>query len=110
MLFSSKVHYPNATPLYFKSDGMVTVGTPESPVTSLYCNHDRVLAFHPMGASSISFASEGDQVSEYALLQGLGCCVEGVNLIGEVSYKFRVLSIMPHIGQIIILKYLCHKS
>ncbi len=83
MLFSCKVHYPNATPLYFKSDGMVTVGTPESPVTSLYCNHDRVLAFHPMGASSISFASEGDQVSEYALLQGLGCCVEGVNLAPE---------------------------
>lgn len=83
MIDYCRVLYSNATPLYFKTEGIVTVGAPESPVTTLYRNHDRVLAFHPMGASSISFSPDGDQVTDYPLLQGIGCCVEGVNLAPE---------------------------
>lgn len=83
MISFCKVFYPDATPLYFKNEGIVTVGAPESPVTTLYRDHDRVLAFHPMGASSISFDADGDQVTDYPLLQGIGCCVEGVNLSPE---------------------------
>ncbi len=83
MISFCKVFYSDATPLYFKNEGIVTVGAPESPVTTLYRNHDRVLAFHPMGASSISFDADSDQVTEYPLLQGIGCCVEGVNLSPE---------------------------
>lgn len=83
MIDYCKVFYSNATPLYFKSEGIVTVGAPESPVTTLYRDHDRILAFHPMGASSISFSPDGDEVSDYPLLRGIGCCVEGVSLAPE---------------------------
>ena len=83
MLNFCKVHYPSATPLYFKSTGRLTVGAPEAPVTALCRNHDRVLAFHPMGASSISFDPESDRVTEYPLLQGLGCCVRSIGLSPE---------------------------
>lgn len=77
---SCRVFYPNATPLYFTANGRVSAGTPESPVTALYQNHNRVLAFHGTGAASISFDPESDLVSVYPLLRGIGCCVNGVDL------------------------------
>ena len=80
---SCRVFYPQATPLYFTANGHVSVGTPESPVTALYQNHDRVLAFHGMGAASITFDPESDRVSLYPLLRGIGCCVNGVDLSSD---------------------------
>lgn len=83
MLSTCKVFYPDVTPLYFTANGSVSVGTPDTPVTSLYRNHDRVLAFHKTGASSISFDADSDRVSVYPLLRGVGCCVPGVDLTPE---------------------------
>ena len=83
MVNACKVFYSDATPLYFKSDGIILVGAPDAPVTTLYRNHDRVLAFHAMGASSITFDPDGDGATDYPLLRGVGCCVNGVELSPE---------------------------
>lgn len=83
MISFCNVFYSDATPLYFQSSGMITVGAPDTPVTTLYRNHDRVLAFHALGATSIAFDSEGDGVTDYPLLRGVGCCVNGVDLSPE---------------------------
>lgn len=83
MQSSCNVFYPDTPPLYFTSDGLVNVGTPESPVTALYRNHDRILAFHKTGAVSVNFDPENDSISVYPLLRGIGCCVNGVDLSVE---------------------------
>lgn len=73
MINASKAIYSDSDPLYFTNDTLLTLGDAEHPITSLYRNHGRVLAFHKAGAYSLSFATDGDTVESYPLLYGMGC-------------------------------------
>ncbi|MBQ7347180.1 MAG: hypothetical protein IJW55_04425 [Clostridia bacterium] len=73
MLNACKVAYTDADPLYCKASGVLTVGDRLHPVTTLCHDRDRILAFHALGAASVTLSEEDDTVDSYALLRGVGC-------------------------------------
>ncbi len=80
VLNGSRAFYPDSDPLYFKSEGVLTVGDAEHPVTSFFAERDRVLAFWARGASVIHPAPEGDTVECYPLPLEMGCTASDLNL------------------------------
>ncbi len=79
-LNGSLAYYPDSDPLYFKSDGVLTVGNQEHPITTFFAEHDRVLAFWDRGASVIRPSPEGDTVECYPLSLDMGCTVPDLTL------------------------------
>ncbi len=79
MLTSASVYYPNVDPLYVPVYCHVTVGDRAHPVTALYRNHDRVLAFHALGVASLNVSSQDNAVESYPILRGVGNLAVGID-------------------------------
>jgi len=73
MMNSCLALYPNADPLYLPSDMWLSIGSADDPITTLYKNHERLLAFHAKGAVSIQIGKDSDTATYYPLLYGYGC-------------------------------------
>ena len=73
MLNYCLVAYPDTDPLYVKTNNVVTVGDPLHPMTALCRHHDRMLAFHALGAAAVIPSPDSDAVEYYPLLRGVGC-------------------------------------
>lgn len=80
MLNSCTAAYADTDPLYIHADTCLTVGSADHPVTSLIRDHDRILAFHALGASSLVFSEESDTVECYEPLHGVGCTAVGCDV------------------------------
>ena len=99
MLNGSKAAYIGSDPLYFKNELVLTVGDSDHPVSRFCMERDRVLAFHPNGAASISLSLESDAVECYPLLRGVGCTalemdlyLDGDPIVANGSGVFRLES------------------
>jgi len=79
MLASCQTAYPNVDSLYFTDEMMLALGNSTHPITALFPNHDRLLAFHDLGAEAISLIDANDgnylstTLSSYPVLRGYGC-------------------------------------
>lgn len=73
MLNSCHASYPLADPLYCPSDMHLDFGN--TPITSLYKQRNRFLAFYDNGAVSLQVNGQG-RLSSYPLLFGVGCTAE----------------------------------
>lgn len=71
MMSSSRSIYPTSDPLYCTFDLKISAGTPINPITSVYKQRDRFLAFHDNGALSLQI--EENRFVSYPVLSGYGC-------------------------------------
>lgn len=83
MHYGSLAEYSDSDPLYFTHNMLLTLGSAEHPIRSLYLNHGRILALHEAGGFSLSLATEGDLVEAYALPSCMGCTLPGTELYLE---------------------------
>lgn len=81
--------YPLADPLYCTSSMQLAAGTVTNPITSIYKQRDRLLAFHANGALSLQIDDQNQLVS-YPLLQGCGCTTKLSSLV--VDEKLIILN------------------
>ena len=72
MMNSSRAVYPTSDPLYCTVNMQISAGTPINPITSVYKQRDRFLAFHDNGALSLRI-DENDRLVGYPVLFGYGC-------------------------------------
>ncbi len=79
-LAEARVAYYDTDPLYFRSDGVLSVGDAWHPVTAYHPDNGRVLAFWANGAASISVSSEGTGVECYTLPLTMGNRAKGLTL------------------------------
>lgn len=75
--------YSDSDPLYFTQNMLLTLGSPDSPIRSLYLNRGRILAFHEMGCFSLSRSTVGNLVESYALPISVGTTLCGAELYLE---------------------------
>ena len=80
MLYSSAALYSDTDPLYVTDNTILTLTSPDYPITTLFRDRDRILAFHARGAHSVQLSEESDTVEAYPLLQGVGCTAVGMQL------------------------------
>ncbi len=80
MLYSSAACYSDTDPLYVTENTILTLTSPDQPITTLFRDRDRILAFHARGAHSVQLSTESDTVEAYPLLQGVGCTALGLQL------------------------------
>lgn len=79
MMTSCLADYTDVDHLYFTNEMMLTIGNSANPVTAMFKNHDRLLAFHAHGAEAISVIDSTDllkfpdRVSSYSVLRNCGC-------------------------------------
>jgi len=98
MLNYCKVAYPDSDPIYVKWGGVIAVGDPQHPITTLCRHRDRMLAFHSLGATAVIPCEDNDEIESYALLRGVGCTaaidlrLDGDAVILNESGVFRLKS------------------
>ena len=80
MLYSSAACYSDTDPLYVTDNTVLTLTSPDYPITTLFRDRDRILVFHARGAHSIQLSKESNTVEAYPLLQGVGCTAVGMRL------------------------------
>ncbi len=99
MLFASSAAYSDSDPLYFRAGNCLTLGDEDHPLTTLFLDRERILAFHKAGAYAVSFSESGESLSAYPLLRGVGCAavdaalyLEGDCVVVNESGIFRLRS------------------
>lgn len=82
-LYSCRVFYPNAKPIYFTEDDQINVGNPEHPLMELCRFRDRLLAYSELGTWMLTPNEDGRITSE-PLLFNLACTApKAAIVVGE---------------------------
>lgn len=75
MLTYCSIFYSDCDPLYFRYNQTLSIGDDDHPVTAMTSSYDRILAFYPGGAHSISF--QNGKIFSYPVLFDTGCSSSG---------------------------------
>jgi len=90
MLTACRAFYPLSDPLYCPADMQLAAGTASNPITSIYKQRDRLLAFHANGALSLQ-VNDQSQIVSYPLLFGHGCTAK----LSSLTVDDRIVIINP---------------
>ena len=85
MLNASTAVWSDSDPLYFTYNTVLSLGDVTRPITSLFYNHGRILAFHREGAYALYLSEDSDTVEFYPILQGMGCSARDTTLYLETD-------------------------
>ena len=85
MLNASKAIWSDSDPLYFTHNAVLLLGDASRPITSMFRNHGRLLAFHREGAYAVHFSDSDNGVEVYPLLHGMGCEAKDAELYLETD-------------------------
>ena len=73
MYNSCRAFYQKTSPLYFREEDLLNLGSTDAPITAMCRQYDRLLAFHRDGAWSLLWDKEEKKLDPIPILCGIGC-------------------------------------